>query len=815
MKTIKLYTSLLFLLINSLSFAQQFQVLDAYSKEVVPFAKVIPSIDKPLLTDMDGKFQLNVAEQEITIKVNTYRDTTLKIYSWSDVQILLRPAVQNIQEVTVLPGENPAERIIKKAIENRKLNHPLENDGFISHQYSKFIFDIDSETRKRLMDSSVLKKGDTTLLKMRNFFGKQYLFMIENASRHYFEPPYKEKEIIEAYKVSGFTDPIFSTFAQEMQSFHFYDNQVSVLGKQYINPIAFGALNRYLFVLEDSTFNVKDTTYTIFYRPRKGKNFEGLTGRLYINTNGFAIEKVTAKPYVMDTSGMALEIVQEYAFTENTKWFPSKLSTSIEIYTAIADVESGTVSVVAGGEKVTKPKSYIVGKGSTYIDKVQFNPKELEKEKFNNVSTETAVNAESAGDSKWDELRNNQLSEREKNTYTNLDSIVKTQKLDRFLALAKVLASGKIPVKYFNLDLKRIINFNSYEGYRLGLGIETSERLIKPLILGTYFGYGTKDKAWKYGAYSHLFLHRRTGTKLELFIQNDVAEVGSVRSIANPNFLTNDLAREFFIKNKVNQEKMGIAFQTYIRSNMGLRLEANTQRLFYGNTYQFEGKNAFVANETSLIWSWNIREKVNILGNQRVSMGTKFPKLQLQIDKGWKLDAGKFSSNLDYYRLIFQIQQTVPIIGIGKLAWSLKTGISDGNAPLFFHQLVSATRANWSISVPNTFETVDANEFYHKKAAAIFTRFIFNSKHTKAKWNEPQLGLHYAYGIGEFQNKEAHSLAFRSMDKGLHEAGLFLNGILVSGNSSIGLGGFTRFGYYANPDWKRNIVPKIVVGVVF
>jgi hypothetical protein len=306
------------------------------------------------------------------------------------------------------------------------------------------------------MDSSVLKKGDTTLLKMRNFFGKQYLFMIENASRHYFEPPYKEKEIIEAYKVSGFTDPIFSTFAQEMQSFHFYDNQVSVLGKQYINPIAFGSLNRYLFVLEDSTFNTKDTTYTIFYRPRKGKNFEGLTGRLYINTNGFAIEKVTASPFISDTSGMALEIVQEYTFTENTKWFPSKLSTSIEIYTAVADVESGTVSVGAGGEKVTKPKSYIVGRGSTYIDKVQFNPKELEKEKFNNVSTETAVNAEVTNDTKWNELRTNQLSEREKNTYTNLDSIVKTQKLDRFLALAKVLASGKIPLKYFNLNKKLI-----------------------------------------------------------------------------------------------------------------------------------------------------------------------------------------------------------------------------------------------------------------------------------------------------------------------------------------------------------------------
>jgi len=807
--------SLFLVFLTSQVFSQQFQVIDLYSKEVVPFAKIIPSVDKPLLADMDGKFQLTVLEQELTIKASTYCDTTFKIYSWSDNIILIRPAVQNIREVTILPGENPADRIIKKAIENRKLNHPMENDGFISHQYSKFIFDIDPETRKRLEDSSVLKKGDTTLLKMSNFFARQYLFMVENASRHFFEPPYKEKEIIDAYKVSGFNDPIFSSFAKEMQSFHFYDNQVAVLGKQYGNPIAFGGLNRYLFILEDSTINAKDTTYTIFYRPKKGKNFEGLTGRLYINTNGFAIEKVTASPYKTDTSGMVLEIIQEYAFTENTKWFPSKLSTTIEIYSAIADVESSTVSIGVGNSTTKKPKGYIIGKGSTYIDKVQFNPKELEKEKFNNVSTQTAVNAENAKESTWNQLRTNQLTEREKNTYTQLDSIVKAEKLDRIFLVAKVLATGKIPIKYFNLDLKRIINYNPYEGYRLGLGIETSERLLEPIIFGAYFGYGTNDKAWKYGAYSSVFLHRKSGTQLDLFIQNDVAEVGASRSIANPNFLTNYLARELYIKNKVNQEKMGLAFQTYIRSNMGIRIEANTQRIFYRSAYEFDSKNSFVANETSLIWSWNIREKVNILGNQRISMGTKYPKLQVQFDKGWKVNAGYLTSNLDYYRLIFQVQQTVSFIGVGKLAWSAKAGISNGNIPLFFHQAVSATRANWSLSVPNTFETIGANEFYHKQAVAFFTRFFFNAKHTRAKWNEPQIGLHYAYGIGSFSNKEAHNFDFRSMDKGFHEAGVFLNGILVSGNTSLGLGAFSRFGYYADPDWKKNIVPKIVIGFVF
>ncbi|NBX79973.1 MAG: hypothetical protein EBQ94_06260, partial [Flavobacteriales bacterium] len=717
-------------------------------------------------------------------------------------------------EVTVLPGINPADRIIRNAINNRKKNHPMENDGFISKQYSKFTFDLDDATRKRLMDSSVLKKGDTTLLKMRQFFSNQYLFMIETASRHYFEPPYREKEIIDAYKVSGFTDPIFSTFAQEMQSFHFYDNQVTLLGKQYVNPIAFGSLNRYLFVLEDTTINNSDTTYTIFYRPRKAKNFDGLTGRLFINTNGFAIEKVTSSPFITDTSGIVLEIIQEYVFTENTKWFPSKLSTTIEIYSAIADVESGYVAVVAGDVK--KPKSYIVGKGATYIENVKFNPKELEKERFNNVAIQTEIDADKVEESKWNDLRNNQLSKREKNTYVALDSIVKENKLDRLLKISKILATGKIPLGYINLDMQRIFTFNQFEGYRIGMGIETSEKLMKPVVLGGYIGYGFKDKAVKYGGYSTIHLHRLSASKIDLYYQYDVAEVGGFQPIKSSNFLNNELARDLFIQNMAYQQKYGGAISTTIRSNMELKLDVNRQHIQSANNYSYLGKTEFDALVSSFIWTWSIREKVNHLGTQRVPMGTKYPKLQVQFHKSWLPPNASLSANyVDFYRCVFSIQQNVPITGIGKLSWSARAGIASQNAPLFYQLATPATAVNWSISVPNTFETVGVNEFYHKKMAAVFARFTFNAIRTKAKWNQPQFGLHYAYGIGGFSNKSDHAYNIRSMDLGYHEAGIFINGILVSNNTSIGLGSFYRFGSYQFSDWKKNLVPKIVIGLVF
>lgn len=251
-------------------FSQSFQLLDAQNREAIPFGKIIPSQEKPKLTDIDGIFQLQDTLQSIQVRATGYFDTIVQLSMVENGKIYLTSKAQNVQEVVVKPGVNPAERIMTQVIANRMKNHPFENDGFISKQYSKFTFDLDDASRK-ILEDTVVDPTDTNLYSMKQFFGRQHLFLIETASQHYFEPPYKEKEIVEAYKVSGFTDPMFSTFAQSMQSFHFYDNQVELLSEQFVNPIAFGGINRYLFILEDTTINGTDTTFTIFFRPRKGR----------------------------------------------------------------------------------------------------------------------------------------------------------------------------------------------------------------------------------------------------------------------------------------------------------------------------------------------------------------------------------------------------------------------------------------------------------------------------------------------------------------------------------------------------------------
>lgn len=779
-----------------------YYVKDQSSLDPIPFVKARPDVGAPFLIDIDGIMKLESGVQKVELRASGYKDTTVAIKDILDFTIFMSPLIKEIQEVRVIAGENPAHRIIDLAIENRKKNNPMDNDAFRYESYSKFIFDANQEALDAISDTT----ADSTLRDIKQFFKEQHLFMLESASTRTFIPPSRDKEEITAYKVSGFTDPMFSTFANEMQSFSFYENQFLLLGKTYINPIAFGGTRRYLFILEDTTIVNQDTTFTIFYRPRKGKNFEGMTGHLYINTNGYAIEKVTAAPYE-DTTGTAIQIVQEYTLVEGKKWFPSKLSTEIAFIGMVI---------------IPKFKNgHLEGRGSTYIKNVQLNPEDLRKRDFDNVTVTTNEGAADVDDSAWDSLRVYDITEREERTYEMIDSLAKAEKFDKKLALFRTLSEGKVPIGYMNLDLTRLINFNSYEGYRFGAGLETSKKVMKNATIGGYYGWGNRDKEAKFGGYSTIHINRKNGIKLNLRYQQDLLERGGytfqkdIFSLASTSSY-----RHFFIQNMERQRLGEIALSGNIKSNMKITLIGNYQRVWTTDNYTYtppgdytisEPLNEFDLAETSVEFVWNIREKVMQLGDQRISKGTKFPKLMVKATKGWK---GWFESDLDYFRLNMEIQQNIPLRGVGDILWSVTAAQTLGHVPLFLTYVGSGTGRTWNLSVPNTFETMKPSEFYSTKHAALFTRFTLNAIKTKAKWNEPQFGFHHAIGVGEFNQptmSEQHSISFRTMEKGFYEGGLFLNNIIISGMTGVGIAAYYRYGAYADADWKKNIFPKFTV----
>lgn len=793
---------LLTLLLFSTSFAyaqKTMHVVDRATRENIPFARINPEGGNAFLADLDGYFILPEGISAFRVQAFSYSDTLINTAT-TDSLILMTPAASELEEFVLLPGVNPAERIMEAAIANRKKNHPMGNESFVYDTYSKFVFTMDQDAISSIPDTTT----DSNLLDLKSFFGRSHLFMMESTSKKYFDPPYREKEVISAYKVSGFSDPAFSTFANEMQTFNFYENQFEVLGHTYINPLAFGSIRRYLFILEDSVINGTDTTYTIQFRPRKDKNFDGMKGYLYINTNGFALEKVIAEP-AEPSQLIQPKIVQEYRLVDGKKWFPVKLSTDAVFPGARLD----------GGLE----NSYLVGKGTTYIENVQLGA-DVSKQKFNAVAVQVGDDAGEKDSTHWDERRQYQLTDKERATYVVADSLSKLENFDGKLEMLRAIADGKMPLGYVQADLKRFLDYRDYEGVRLGLGLETSRKTWKRGTVGGYFGYGFRDKAWKYGGYANATLVKSIFLKAEASIQSDLVERGGTNFITQvQSFNFDDLYKHLYVNRMEKQEKMELALSAYVFPNLKVLGFVNRQRIKFTQDYSYSSpsgavipaNSGFNLQEVGGEIVWTFREKWMYLGEKRVMKKSKWPMLTARVTQ--RLPGYGTEDFGDYTRVNLQFKQSLDIRAVGKFTYQVSAGKTYGDVPLFLLHNANGTGANWNVSVPNTFESMSASSFFNREQVALFTRFTFKKMKTRLSWFMPEIVLHHGVGYGSFADRFRHSGDFRSMDKGYYEGGMMLNNLIDLKFMGLGIGAFYNYGHYSMPRVQDNITLKLGVSV--
>jgi hypothetical protein len=264
-------------------------VVSKQSGDPLPFAAVIEQgTVNGVYTDIDGRFEIIISDSTNAIQVNLVGYESLHFDSYSQVPaiISLSQKQHTLSEITIRPGANPAERIIQKAIDNKSLNNPEGNTSFKYNSYNKLIFGaaIDST----LLNDTLPSTLDTNTRDAIKFFKQQHLFMMESVTERKYAPPSHSEETILANRVSGLKNTDLFLLGTQLQSFSFYVDAVELLGVKYMSPLAKNAINNYYFELEDTTYIERDTVYAISFRPRAKKNFPSMTGRLYINTNGYA-----------------------------------------------------------------------------------------------------------------------------------------------------------------------------------------------------------------------------------------------------------------------------------------------------------------------------------------------------------------------------------------------------------------------------------------------------------------------------------------------------------------------------------------------
>ena len=332
-------------------------VIDSKTREALPFVNIIyGNSNLGTTTNIDGEFSISGSLQidELQLSYLGYFSKTVKISDNNpnkEIVIKLDPKFYNLEEVIVHPGENPAERIINKVVENRNLNNPEKMQSFSCKTYNKMIFTLGRDT-SNVKDSSKHQKS-----RLERNLESYHLLLIETINEKQFIQPDNYNEKIVASKVSGFNDPIFSLIASQVQEFSFYNEYFELLDKFYVNPISKGSIKRYLFLLEDTLYNEqKDSIFIISFRPRKGKSFDGLKGFLHINTNRYAIQSVVAEP-LEEEQGMRVEIQQNYEFVEGKQWFPKELITNISFVDAISASDGDDFEMIAKTPKIIVIKS--------------------------------------------------------------------------------------------------------------------------------------------------------------------------------------------------------------------------------------------------------------------------------------------------------------------------------------------------------------------------------------------------------------------------------------------------------------------------
>ena len=809
-------------------------IYDAVSRSPLAFVSVsIKGSNTGTVTDIDGQFSFDGLPAN-TILVISYIGYKTKEYSpeknnTAGISIFIERIQGQLENVVISTNENPAHRIIKLLQRNKRLNDPEQQPSFKYNAYTIAALaagnrfwnmnkDDDSKKQKQPGDNVaklVEKPRDTDSNKLGNILAKRfrenYLLLTESYTERIFKYPRQTKETVLATKFSGLKNATFGVTTSDFQPFGFYRDYLEMGSENYVSPIIDGSISMYRFRLTETIAHEKDTSFIISFEPREGKNFNGLQGVLYINSNGYAIENVIASP--ADETGMifTFRLQQKYERVKD-KWFPSQLNTTLS-------------------QKDLRTDSVLMYWDSRcYITNVEMG-KTFSRKDFSDVQLEYHPMAGRRPDSTWKLMRTDTLNEKSKMTYETFEMLPAKYKnmIERVNKAFQILSIEGIPWGKVDLPFKYIISgINKYETFRIGAGLQTNPFFSKWFSVGAYGGYGLKDKAWKYGGNLQFYLDQRTNTIIRFDYSRDIIEPGNVDYfVRNGSVFSNQSLRNFLRSRMDSIEQFKINFSSKLRPSIQWDtwlLNERRSPAGYEYEYSYANKNfrSFRNTELGIGFRFTRGESFTRMGRVKLRTKPATTQLLVQLSKGLK---DVLNGDLDYTKAAIQLNHSFHFKKLGQTSFQLEAGQVWGDVPYAYLFNTKATNSGKRISlyVPNSFQTVGLYEFVSDKTVALFVQHNFGNLLFKPKniSIRPEIIIIQNMSYGNLSNASAHkNIAFRVPEKGLFESGLMIKNIyrksfLSFAYAGIGLGVFYRYGYYALPKPIDNWAFKWGINISF
>jgi len=488
-------------------------------------------------TDINGNYNLKTSKPGATLDVSAIgfkkQKVTIKLNQKNVIDFALEEEVFTLGEVKILPGENPANIIVRNIIANKNVNNPREFPSWKSRIYAKTEIDLKNVSRN-LANQKILADFEFIFeyLDSIGTQGKTFLpvFFTETISNYYHDKEKgKDREEIIASKASGMKTDFLSQLTGKLyEDVSIYDNYITISEVGLISPVNNQALQFYKFYLVDSILTGDKKVYELSFRPKLPQE-PVFIGKLWVEDGSFALTKIEIQ--LSDKANVNfinnLQYAVEFQKTDD-KWVPRN-----ESIVADVDIQKNKNSELLG----------VIARKTNIYEDFRFMPVSEETKKFREQIT---VAPDVIKDEEfWINARPIELQQREENIYNMVDSI-------KNVKLFRTTAEYIYMLYYGYRDLGKVelgpyyylFSANKVEGSRFRFGARTTYKFNKNLRLNGYSAYGTLDKEFKFGGGLEYFFSVKPLSVLTFKGQHDVEMLGkSSNAFMEQNIMTTLLSK--------------------------------------------------------------------------------------------------------------------------------------------------------------------------------------------------------------------------------------------------------------------------------
>lgn len=656
-------------------------IVDATTKEPLPFVNIaFKNTTIGTITDFEGNFflQSRNASDTIIFSMVGYETVEIKIkkYTFQELNIELQPSDIALNEIVVTPGENPAWRIMRNIVKNKKRNDPKRFEKYAFEAYNKMELDVNN-VDDEFQNRKFLNKFEFAFnyVDTSAETGKSYLpvFISENISDFYYQKnPKRKKEIVKASQMSGVENESVAQYTGQMYvDVNIYENFYEFFDHQFVSPFSDFWRFTYKYYLLDSTYINGKYCYLMSFKPKRKQEFT-FTGEFWVHDSTWAIKKVKARI----SDGINLNYIkdfivqQEYSFIDDSVWFMTK-------------------EVIFADINLTEKSTGFFARKTTSRRNISMDPK-YDEDFFTNKAPEISIvkeNANSRDTAFWNAARHEKLSTKEQNIYQMVDSIKEIPAFRNVIDIVNMLAVGYYVHSWWEYGpYFKTYSYNPIEGHRFRFGGRTSNEFSKKLMLSGHIAYGTFDEKFKYGLGTMYMFSKMPRRSAGLYYKYDIEQLGqSVNAFTEDNILATLLSRSPNDNLLMVDETKGF-YQHEWFEGFSSKIDFKYRNVFPSHKIPFKKTNTgqnwknIRSFELSFSTHFGYNEKFVYGEFERYSFGSEYPTLDFTLTAGIK-DDQYLKTKYEYYRLNAVVQHHFDFNPFGEFTYIIEGGKILGEVP--------------------------------------------------------------------------------------------------------------------------------------